>query len=354
MVMAARLTERNPAVPLAEAARARGSLRVVWEGPGAPALLLAELRDVVFWIAPGLDGVIFLDGDAVVAESLRFFKPVNAPGRAVGRRVRRPRADEIAGEFEEALLPVDPGWMNYFHWLAIHAPALLAADEWLDPAVPAALPRHMDHLGVPRPVSFAASVLDESLAGLARPLRALAPGAYRARRLHRFLVDSPRQAEGFFCAPWDAALRALAARLRAAAPPAAAPGPSRLFVSRRGARRRRLDAEDDPAFAAALERHGFAAPELAGRGLAEQAALFRGARAIAGPHGAGLTNLLFCEPGARVLEFHVPVAGEDEPRDHFRRVAAARGLRHEERVVAPGADPARLAEEFVRWAEERA
>lgn len=350
--MAAPLTDRNPATPLAAAARARGSLHRVWEGAGAPALLLAELRDVEFWIAPGIDGVIFLDGDEAVEESLRFVKPVNARGRALGRRVRRPRAQEVLGEFEDILLPVDPGWMNYFHWLAIHAPSLRAADAWLEPSIPAALPRHADHLDLPRPISFAASVMKESLASLRRPLRALPPGAYRARRLWRFLVEAPQQAEGLRCEPWDRALRGLAAELRSAG--GAGESAGRLFASRRGARRRPLAAEEDPRFRAALQRLGFEVPSLAGSSLSEQAARFRGARLVAGAHGAALTNLLFCEPGASVLEFNARVPGEEDPRPHFRRIAEARGLDYRECVVEPGEDPMQLAEELARWAGERA
>jgi hypothetical protein len=350
--MAAGMSASQPVVPLAEAARARGALRRVWEAPGAPVLLLAELRDVRFWIAPGLDGAIFVDDATAVEESLRFLKPVNAPGRGRGRVVRAPRAEELLGDFDEVLLPVDPGWMNYFHWLLVHVPALRAADAWLDPAVPAALPRHADHLGVPRPVSFAAAVMEESLAGLARPLRALAPGAYRARRLYRFVVEAPLQADGIRCAPWWEALLGLAERLRAADAGAAA-GPPRIFVSRRGARRRLLAAEEDAAFQAALAAAGFVAPTLAGRGLAEQARAFRGARCVVGPHGSGLANLLFCAPGSAVLELNAAVAGEAAPRPHFRRLAERRGLDYGELRLEDAADGARLAAELRRWLEAR-
>lgn len=38
--------------------------------------------------------------------------------------------------------------------------------------------------------------------------------------------------------------------------------------------------------------------------VAEQARLFSEASRVAGPHGAGLTNLLFCQPGTTVYEFY--------------------------------------------------
>ena len=41
--------------------------------------------------------------------------------------------------------------------------------------------------------------------------------------------------------------------------------------------------------------------------VAAQAALFGSARVVAGPHGAGFANLLFCNPGTAVLEFFSPL-----------------------------------------------
>ncbi|MDA1260927.1 MAG: glycosyltransferase 61 family protein [Planctomycetota bacterium] len=244
--------------------------------------------------------------------------------------------------------------MNYFHWLLIHVPAIRAADAWVDPSVPAVLPRHSDHLGVPRPVSFAPAVMEESLSGVTRPLRSLAPGAYRARRLFRFTVDEPQQAEGIRCAPWWEALLALESSLRAR-DGEAVESADRLFVSRRGARRRLLAAEDDPDFLAVLEELGYQSPSLAGCGLAAQSRIFRGARRVVGPHGSGLANLLFCAPGAAVLELNVTVDGERGPRTHFRRLAERRGLAYAELRIDPSATSgARLAAEIRRWSEAQA
>ena len=47
---------------------------------------------------------------------------------------------------------------------------------------------------------------------------------------------------------------------------------------------------------------GYERVTLAGRSVAEQVALFAGATHVVGPHGAGLANVVFCPPGARLLE----------------------------------------------------
>ena len=75
-----------------------------------------------------------------------------------------------------------------------------------------------------------------------------------------------------------------------------------IYVSRRHARSRRVRNEAE--VLAAL-RH-FESAELESLSVREQAALFAGADCIVAPHGAGLTNLVFCKPGARVVELFSP------------------------------------------------
>ena len=84
-------------------------------------------------------------------------------------------------------------------------------------------------------------------------------------------------------------------------------GDRRLFVSRGSAASRRVvnEAEIEPLLAA----RGFELVDPAGMSIAEQVALFSRASVVAGPHGAGLTNLLFSAPGTRVVEiFAAPAA----------------------------------------------
>lgn len=73
----------------------------------------------------------------------------------------------------------------------------------------------------------------------------------------------------------------------------------RLYVNRRDARKRRLLNESEvwPLFAA----KGFESVSAANLSFREQAALFSEAEAIAGPHGAGLSHILFA-PGVKTLE----------------------------------------------------
>ena len=73
----------------------------------------------------------------------------------------------------------------------------------------------------------------------------------------------------------------------------------RLYITRRTARRRVInESELEPI----LARYGFEVVEAENLSLAEQIQLFSQAEAIAGPHGAGLTNIVFAPPGCKVFE----------------------------------------------------
>lgn len=91
---------------------------------------------------------------------------------------------------------------------------------------------------------------------------------------------------------------------RASASAAVGGATRRIHVSRRGASFRRVTNEAE--VSALLARHGF--EEILGGQLsvAEQRRCFREAAVVVGVHGAAMTNLVYCEPGTRVLEFFAP------------------------------------------------
>lgn len=78
----------------------------------------------------------------------------------------------------------------------------------------------------------------------------------------------------------------------------------RLYISRAYAKNRKILNEDR--VINILSGYGFETvlPEL--MTVAEQARLFSSAEAIVSAHGGGLTNLVFCQAGTKVLEFFSP------------------------------------------------
>jgi hypothetical protein len=79
---------------------------------------------------------------------------------------------------------------------------------------------------------------------------------------------------------------------------------SRLYISRRDAAKGR--GVRDREINELIQELGFQTIQLSGMPFAEQVHLFRNADVIVAPHGAGLTNLTFCKPGAKCLELFSP------------------------------------------------
>src|SRR5690606_29148055 len=93
------------------------------------------------------------------------------------------------------------------------------------------------------------------------------------------------------------AVRSLRSRAYAAIPPEGRKFAERIYVSRTLARQRRVQNEDE--LVSLLERYGFAKYIPEQMPFEDQVRLFRDAKAVVAPHGAGLANLVFARPGVR-------------------------------------------------------
>jgi capsular polysaccharide biosynthesis protein len=89
------------------------------------------------------------------------------------------------------------------------------------------------------------------------------------------------------------------ARLRQSVSPAAST-PARLYVARTDAEHRTMRNEDT--LIAELVKRGFEIVVPGSLSFTDQVRLFRGASLVMGPHGAGMTNIVFCEAGSVVYE----------------------------------------------------
>jgi capsular polysaccharide biosynthesis protein len=119
--------------------------------------------------------------------------------------------------------------------------------------------------------------------------------------------------------------RGLAERLRATG--IGRDMPRRIFIARPAGRR---GARNPAALAATLDRFGIVPVRLETLDCAAQIALFAGAELVVGAHGAGLANIVFCPPGARVVEVFQRAYGTPA----YRKLAAALDLGY-----VPLADP---------------
>ena len=82
-------------------------------------------------------------------------------------------------------------------------------------------------------------------------------------------------------------------------------GQKRIYLSRAKASGRKILNEEE--ILPLLSRRGFLRVTLEEMSLVDQIALFCEAEAVVAPHGAGLTNLVWCAPKTKVLEFFSPL-----------------------------------------------
>ena len=98
-------------------------------------------------------------------------------------------------------------------------------------------------------------------------------------------------------------------------------GPRRIYVSRADAAHRRVTNED--AVIRLLAAEGFEVVLPGSLTFAEQVITFGNAEVIVGPHGAGLTNMVFAPPGATIVDLQTTQV------DHcFHNLALALGNRY--------------------------
>ena len=91
----------------------------------------------------------------------------------------------------------------------------------------------------------------------------------------------------------------------------------KLYISRGKAQRRRLLNEEK--IFSFLKEKGYEKVFLEELSFKEQIQIMQEALVVVAPHGAGLTNILFCEPDTHVVE----IADLDFPNPNFYAIAAA-------------------------------
>jgi hypothetical protein len=178
---------------------------------------------------------------------------------------------------------------NYYHFLYDAIGRYAIFEECL-PA------EAVDAVVVPHRSGYQKQLL--AMLGIDVPL--IQPRAERVLRVERLLVpSSPNHA--LDAPPW------VVGWLRDRFPPqgSAADLPRRLYLSRgRQPNSRRYVQE--PELWPELERRGFTMLDPGSLSVQEQIDVFHAAEVIVAPHGAGLTNITFCRPGAKVLELFAP------------------------------------------------
>jgi glycosyltransferase involved in cell wall biosynthesis len=198
---------------------------------------------------------------------------------------------------------------NYYHWMVEGILCLDILSRAMGPAsdLRIALPKSMD----------ICALLDhrESLQSLGfdrHKIVEVADNLIRVREAIWVESDLVQHIPAPYLKDFQQRISVLYANLRT-------PRNRRLLVARKGPTRKIHNIEQVEAF---LSRHDFETVYLEGMSIKDQILLFQSAEFIITPHGAGMANLLFCEPGTKVIELS-PGA---EIRSFFWMIAEKIGL----------------------------
>ena len=107
------------------------------------------------------------------------------------------------------------------------------------------------------------------------------------------------------------------------------PKKMRVFISRRKRGKRVIMNEYE--VLKELQPLGFKQFDLEAMSVSEQIKLFNNAECVVGPHGAGLTNIAFCQEGTKVIEINTPY----RTSPCFYDIAYYRGLNYLLHVAQP-------------------
>jgi capsular polysaccharide biosynthesis protein len=200
---------------------------------------------------------------------------------------------------------------NFWHWLADCLPQLLMLEKYRG-GEPLRL-LASDNLG---------AFQRETLALMLGPTMTVEfVPAKTWIRTERFILPSylSGRCNGYLAADHYAEIRARITR-GLSLPPSAAPE-LRIYLSRAGARRRRV--ANEPAIMQSLRSYGFIAVRPETMSLRDQVSLFQRAEVIVGPHGAALGGMVFATQ-AKVAVFYP----ERSPGEYFYTMARRLGLEH--------------------------
>jgi hypothetical protein len=205
--------------------------------------------------------------------------------------------------------------INYYHWTIDGLLPLFILRPYLPPDVTLLMPQTLlDCAGTPGQVDHMAALRAWGMDDM--KMVVAPPPVCHVEEIYWLDHGSPLD---FPAAVFHAARAAVLGRL--GPPDFIAPGAKRrIYIPRRGIRR----VANEAAVEHALRPYGFESILMENYPPAEQISMFRDAEMVVGPHGAGLSNIMFCAPGARVMEF-MP---QQEYRSFFADISDKLGHAH--------------------------
>ena len=273
--------------------------------PGLPAwfrrekaldpVYLYDVLDVV--VSPSTGLAWFEDESLALQESVGSLQRLTGWDNSLWETNRRP----VTGPQFAVVLP----WTGFFHFLLESLPSFIRSLRYADASAAVVVPK--DRPAIIDEILRHLGVADERIVAASRPLRL---------RRHVFTGLPPYSG---FVQPSDIQLLKTSISSSLASNVA---GREDIYVSRKNTPRRALDNENE------LERHlaakGFQVVYAERMSFQEQIEVFRRARTVVAPHGAGLANLIWCEGPSKVIE----VFAHGMHNDCYARLAVSLGSRY--------------------------
>lgn len=259
--------------------------------PPSLSLDFLTLHDGYFWIGPGQDGVLFARDGKPIVPSLTFRSSMPFPDRAALSQ------QAVKLDFD-AFVAVDPEWNNYYHWLCLAIPKMLAARA-AKAAFRPVVPDYSGRKQLGWKLAYGETVWEQSLAvsDLADHVVRLPPGIYTCALVGTIIVDHWQPA---FFSCFDGFTKAyenIRQKLRTRAT-----SPRRILVKRRD--NKRMTEEESELVEAVARANAFTTIQLEDLDFIAQAELFFNAEAVIAAHGAGLGNIVFGGKELSVLEIN--------------------------------------------------
>lgn len=233
--------------------------------------------------------------------SLESREIAHRPGHAA-QAAATARGEIAVQHFDSAAWILERAYHNHSHWLTAHLPKLLILKER----------GLLGEVLMPRTMT---GVMEASMRMLG-----IDPATFR-----RFDPERPVAAEDLTLLVTDRFDPAHMQAVRSAFADPARHGAAvsrRVFISRERSRGRRIT--NETALWAMLEPRGFEKVFMEDLAFPDQVALMQQTRVLLAPHGAGLTNMLFCLEGGHVVE----LADPGFPNPNFYNLASGLGLHY--------------------------
>ncbi len=214
---------------------------------------------------------------------------------------------KLAGELSDVLIGIDYGMRrNVYHMLILSLSKYALMESILPSGVEFVVPS-ADAAGTLPMYRGAVSAFR------GRRLRQLQPGLYKLKNAHYVNAEGNNPA---YISLFSNVLHALSA-MYDDKPVPSNPTARSLFISRQNSADSRLTTREAVEIDALLRTYDVTTVVLEDLDFERQLRLFRNARLIVGPHGAGLSFFVFASKGALLVELNATFFGEEHRRPWF-------------------------------------